>query len=227
MAAGFITASCPSFTEHEANIDAIRNQISELKKSNAKYTADIKTKTASSHMGSEKMFWARNKIADLEDRGKYIRIASISNPGAIAQFCPNLKGPLPHTFYQEQVAKIRQKTRAQLMSEASRELGLDDTGSKPKRGPRVREVPSNFSPGSNTENSSQKMSDPVLLGLRNLTHWNSHRKVGTQPKLLPQGSQTHAFKEHTTSWLARDGNANPAQNRDYVSSLTRTASATF
>eukprot|EP00930_Biecheleria_cincta_P102274 TRINITY_DN93964_c0_g1_i1.p1 TRINITY_DN93964_c0_g1~~TRINITY_DN93964_c0_g1_i1.p1 ORF type:complete len:230 (+),score=30.87 TRINITY_DN93964_c0_g1_i1:32-721(+) len=229
MAAGFIASSYPSIGEHEANVDEIRRQISALRQTNAAVRSDISRTRKANDMQTEKFFWAQKSTVDLEDRAKYIQIASISNPGAIAQYCPNLKGPAPYHFYQEQVAKIRAKTRKQLMEEADRLSGNSPapTPKSMKRQKQIREVPSNFSPGSGTQSSLRKQEDPILLGLRNLTHWNTNRKPGRLPELLPRGSEEHPFKEHTSSWMARTGEASPGRNRDYVSSMTRTASALF
>eukprot|EP00931_Biecheleriopsis_adriatica_P061503 TRINITY_DN3697_c1_g1_i1.p1 TRINITY_DN3697_c1_g1~~TRINITY_DN3697_c1_g1_i1.p1 ORF type:complete len:230 (+),score=45.22 TRINITY_DN3697_c1_g1_i1:38-727(+) len=226
MAAGYIAAQCPSIGEYEANEGEVRRQIAELRAKNEKLKTEMKSTLRDNDVQTERAFWARRQTADLVDRAKYIQIASISNPAAIAQYCPNLKGPPPHQFYQEQVAKIRHKTRAQLMAEAARMSGSGGgVAAKTLPPPKSREVPCNFSPGSGTENSIRKQADPILLGLRNLTHWNTNRKPGKLPGLLPRDSEVHAFKEHTSSWMARSGEADPGRNRAHVSMMTNSRSS--
>eukprot|EP00913_Durusdinium_trenchii_P030688 g28742.t1 len=72
---------------------------------------------------TEKAFWARRQTHDLQDRAQYIRIATISNPAPIGQYCPKLQGPPPDEYYQGQIFKVRQKTRQQLIQEAARLRG--------------------------------------------------------------------------------------------------------
>ncbi|CAJ1329174.1 unnamed protein product [Effrenium voratum] len=222
MAAGYIAPPYASTIEEEANLQEVRYRINSLKSQNEALRDEMKRVMKDNHKQTEKAFWARRHTQDLQDRAQYIRIATISNPAPIGQYCPKLKGPPPDEYYLDQIAKVRQKTQQQLMQEAARLKGqqLSPQG----RAPRVKEIPCNFSPAIGTESSVQKLRDPVLLGLRNQTHWNSNRKYGKLPELLPRDSETHGFKEHTNSWMARSGEASPARNRNYVSMMTRSRS---
>eukprot|EP00434_Breviolum_minutum_P005082 symbB.v1.2.004481.t1/scaffold254.1/size251309/4 len=219
MAAGYIAPYYPSTTEEEANVQEVKHQINLLKTKNEGLRDAMKNTMREIKANTEKAFWAKRQTFDLQDRAQYIRIATISNPAPIGQYCPKLRGPPPDEYYQDQIFKVRQKTRQQLMTEAAKLKG--EPMSLGLNAPRVKEVPCNFSPALGTESSVQKLKDPILLGLRNQTHWNSNRKYGKLPELLPRDSPDHPFKEDTNAWLARSGDEEPARNRKYVSKLTR------
>mmetsp|Transcript_31091 Transcript_31091/g.58315 ORF Transcript_31091/g.58315 Transcript_31091/m.58315 type:complete len:230 (+) Transcript_31091:44-733(+) len=222
MAAGYIAPTYASTGEHEANLQEVRTQIALLKRDNELLRDEMKQTMRDNHHQSERAFWARYKTKDLIDRAQYIRIATISNPSPIGQYCPKLQGPEPDEYYQGQIDKVRQKTRNQLMREAAKLKG--QPMAEEAVPPRIKDVPCNFSPALGTQSSVGKLQDAHLLGLRNQTHWNSMRKPGKLPDLLPRDSPKHAFKEHTNAWMARSDEASPARNRSYVSSLTRSKS---
>ena len=71
------------------------------------------------------------------------------------------------------------------MEEAARSKGE----ASPQRPlPRAKEVPCNFSPALGTQSSVQKLQDPILLGLRNQTHWQGVLAVSSSSVLLERNS---------------------------------------
>ncbi|CAJ1435101.1 unnamed protein product [Effrenium voratum] len=92
MAAGYIAPPYASTIEEEANLQEVRYRINSLKSQNEALRDEMKRVMKDNHKQTEKAFWARRHTQDLQDRAQYIRIATISNPAPIGQYCPKLKG---------------------------------------------------------------------------------------------------------------------------------------
>mmetsp|Transcript_5245 Transcript_5245/g.16886 ORF Transcript_5245/g.16886 Transcript_5245/m.16886 type:complete len:237 (+) Transcript_5245:78-788(+) len=233
MAGGFIATPYPALEEHEGHLDQHRKAIMELRERNAAINEKRQHLMRQCGKHDEDIFWTQRSMGDLEDRAKYLRTASTPNPSAIGQFSPNLKGPPPHEFYQQQVDKVKHRSFSTLTTEAIKFGALEgaSTGaspSRPKPSP-VRRVPSNFSPFcGETSSSLQKRPDNVLLGLRSVTHSSGGRKPGNLPKLLPREpgtSEYNRFREHTASWMARSGTFDKSRSRAFITTLSTSLSS--
>mmetsp|Transcript_64819 Transcript_64819/g.193161 ORF Transcript_64819/g.193161 Transcript_64819/m.193161 type:complete len:234 (+) Transcript_64819:101-802(+) len=230
MSGGFIATPHPSLGEHEGHLDAHRRAIMELREKNAAMEEKRQQLLRACGQHNENIFWTSRSITDLEDRKKYLRTVSTPNPSSIGQYSPNLKGPPPHEFYQEQVDKVKYRSFTTLSAEAMKFGGLEGgaSPSKPKASP-ARRVPSNFSPFcGETLSSLQRKPDPVVMGLRSATHWSAGRKPGNLPRLLPRDPGTaedNRFRESTASWMARSGNFDRSRSRAFITSLSTSLSS--
>lgn len=231
MAAGYSHPSVPSIEEHQAHVAETKRQAATIREKNKAMREQMQQLGRLSGFHNEAVFWARHDLKDLDDRAQFLRIATISNPSAIGQYAPNLKGPEPYQFYREQVEKVRAVSVGQLALEA-KHSGLDismkafssmstSAPSSPSAA-RKRKGPigvAGFVPLSETESSGRKLPETIRLGLR-----MTPTKAPKLPALLPRDSENHPFKEHTAAWLARSGEASPGRNREHISSLTRVQS---
>lgn len=226
MAAGFLASPYPSLEEHEAYQRDHHRRIQELRELNARHEREKQRLARSCDALAASAEASLKTIVDLEDRGKLVRIVSA------AANMPN-SGPLPHEFYQEQTAKVRDKSMTLLSAEAEKMMG-DGSGrgssGAASPGPRrvARGVPSNFSPFQGVTHSSLiKQPDAVLLGLRSTTHWQSSKRPGRIPCLLPRESphDSHSFQAHTANWMSRIGTLEDlGHSRARISALTSTRS---
>jgi len=227
MAGGLITTSYPTLDEHEGVMDQHRRAIVALKEKNAHILAAKQKLLRASDKHTEDFYWLRKSLTDLEDRAKYLHIATAPPPGEQLA----LGGPPPHEFYQEQARKVKHISMAQLTAEAVKFGGLEGPASparRPKASP-LRRVPSNFSPFcGETQSSLTKKPDNVIMGLRSPTHWSAGKKPGNLPRLLPREpgtSEINRFREHTASWMARSGTFEMSRSRAYISALSTSLSS--
>eukprot|EP00928_Gymnodinium_smaydae_P070535 TRINITY_DN54347_c0_g1_i1.p1 TRINITY_DN54347_c0_g1~~TRINITY_DN54347_c0_g1_i1.p1 ORF type:complete len:235 (+),score=32.50 TRINITY_DN54347_c0_g1_i1:116-820(+) len=219
---------CASIEERQADLGSTRARIAAARERNAEL--ELKKQQASSRCLklSDMRRNMRADLVDLEDRAKFVRIATISNPSPIGQFSPNLKGPTPHDFYMRQVDLVRSTSSRLLETEAAK-VGGGSASSQPTspftvpRERRERYIASNYSPFQGlTENSVQGLQDKVLLGLRSTSHWGSARKPGLVPGILPKGK--YAYQEETNNYLAKLDAFEPGRTRTRISALSHVAS---
>jgi len=219
--------------EHEAHQSEARRLIQALREKNAEHEATKSRIAKKCNSHDENAFWTRRKLTDLDDRAKYLRIASVQNPSPIGQYSPNLQGPPAHGFYRESVSKLKEKSMRMLSDEAVKAGEAFAVKAASSREPArknactvSRGVASNFSPfQGQTRTTLGRQSDATLLGLRSLTHWASSRRPGSLPAILPRDSDCHNFSSHTANWMSRMGSPEMSRSRAHLSSLTRAESS--
>jgi len=230
MAGGFVATPFPSLDEHEAKTNEYRRQIAELRQLNAKHEKHQRELAMSAASHQKTSDACVKSMADLVDRGKFVRVAAAASN-------VDDSGPAPHEFYQEQAGKIRLKSLTMLSTEAedfarkNGSMGSSPPSRKTCAGLKrmVRGVPSNFSPFMGyTENHVRKQSDSVLLGLRSSISWQAGKRPGRLPCLLPRDSphDGHRFASHTGSWMAKVGTLDHnGRSRAHISMMTSTRSS--
>eukprot|EP00929_Paragymnodinium_shiwhaense_P065592 TRINITY_DN32865_c0_g1_i1.p2 TRINITY_DN32865_c0_g1~~TRINITY_DN32865_c0_g1_i1.p2 ORF type:complete len:245 (+),score=50.17 TRINITY_DN32865_c0_g1_i1:90-824(+) len=230
------STAVPSIEEHQANLGLVRSRIAAMRERNAllaKQTKSMRQKV--SYQGDERAA-ARDALVDIDDRMKFVRIASVKNPSPIGQYAPNLKGPPAHEFYQRQVALVRNASQTLLSKEAEAAAGKGGAksgGAKVAGGKHAdpaaewrteRHIASNFSPfAGNTMNGVRYMEDATLLGLRSHSHTGAHKKPGPVPRVLPH--DMYDYQKHTNAYLARSGSFEVGRSRAHISAITHSASA--
>lgn len=205
MAGGFVASQYPNLDEHEAYTADFRSQIEALRAQNAKHERKIAGSARKSQGHVNRTAAINNSLVDLEDRRKFVRIAS--------DMSKTPKGLEPHEFYKQSNDKVRDRSLSMLSHEAEK-FGTDGKGTggnphKVKAPPQrqmMKKVPSNFSSFQGlTEKQIWNQSDSITLGLR--TTMQSGRRPGRLPSLLPRDSphDHHSFTRHNAAYLARSG----------------------
>jgi hypothetical protein len=221
--------SCPSIEEHQADLGKVRARVAAMKERNAELEKMRRASQRKCDVQSDDRMKSKAALIDLEDRSKFITIASVSNPSPIGMYAPNLSNcPEPHSWYGRQVKMVKTTTRDLLQAEAGLPVqkGNGLSGCGPGGGflrePKVKEIVSNFSQfQGHTLNSVRACTVPALLGLRSCTHSGANKKPGHPPRVLPKGK--YDYQSDTNCWLARSDNFEVGRSRAHISSLTNIA----
>mmetsp|Transcript_124846 Transcript_124846/g.353366 ORF Transcript_124846/g.353366 Transcript_124846/m.353366 type:complete len:244 (+) Transcript_124846:91-822(+) len=236
-----IKSRYPTIQEHETHSSEIRATLAGLRGENAALEEAMRQVARRTSGHSEQARLAGMALEELGGRATYLRIATIANPAPIGQYSPNLRGPTPHGFYEESVAKLRSRTLSDLSAEASRfsasqanrpsastapvHRSLGDVAAAPPVTQPCR-IPANFSCFSgDTQSALRRMPESVLMGLRSPTHTRGSRRPGRTPQVLQTGPHGNTFTGHTASMMAKSGQSVLARRREHISAMTRTVSS--